>query len=83
MEALKGLLAALPATDRVQLMAVDLNPVPLTKNFVAPASKDMADAVAALNARPPLGATDMEVALNAVAGVFPGAAKNPHGRLHR
>ena len=60
-EALKSLLAALPASDHVQLMAVDLNAVPLTKNFVAPASKEMADALAALAARPRLRAPTWKV----------------------
>lgn len=33
-ETLKGVLAGLPAGDRVHLLAVDLNAVPLTKTFV-------------------------------------------------
>jgi len=82
MEALKSLLAALPAGDRVQLMAVDLAAVPLTKGFVAPAGKEITDATAALSARPPLGATDMESALNAVAAAFPGDAKNPRAVVY-
>ena len=81
-EALKSLLAALPAGDRVQLMAVDLNAVALTKNFVAPASKEMTDALAALTARSPLGATDVESALNTVAGLFPGEAKSPRAVVY-
>ena len=58
-EALKGFLAGLAAGDRVRLVAVDLNAIPLTKTFVAPNGKEMAEALAALDARVPLGATDM------------------------
>jgi hypothetical protein len=81
-EALKGLLAALPAGDRVQLMAIDLSAEPLTKEFVAPQSKQMTEALAALEARVPLGATDMDKGLNTVAGVFPAEAKNPRAVVY-
>ena len=57
-------------------MAVDLNAVGLTKGFVAPNGKEVADALAALDARVPLGATDMEKALTTAAGSFSGEAKN-------
>ena len=57
-------------------MAVDLNAVGLTKGFVAPNSKEVADALAALEARVPLGATDMEKALTTAAGSFSGEAKS-------
>ena len=67
-ETLKGFLAGLAAGDRVRLVAVDLNAIPLTKTFVAPNSKEMADALAALDARVPLGATDMAKAIGAVVG---------------
>ena len=52
-------LGAMAAGDRVQLMAVDLNAIALTKTFVDPKSKEMADALAQLKARVPLGATDI------------------------
>ena len=52
-------LAGLRRGDRVQLMAVDLEAVPLTDGFVAPQSDEMEQAVAALKRRAPLGATDM------------------------
>ena len=38
---LKSFLASLPAGDRVRLVAVDLNAIPLTQGFVAPGSKEM------------------------------------------
>jgi tetratricopeptide (TPR) repeat protein len=81
MDALKAALADLNANDRVQLMAMDLNAVPLTQGFVAPNGKEMADALAALDARVPLGATDMEKALTAVTASFAGDSKNPRSVL--
>ena len=63
--------------DRVQLMAVDLDAIPLSKTFVAPDSKEMADALAALDNRVPLGATDMEAAMNTVAASFKGESRIP------
>ena len=75
-EALRGFLAGLGAGDRVRLMAVDLNAIPLTKTFVAPDSSEMAAALKELDARVPLGATDMERAVLAVAGSFAGESKN-------
>ena len=75
-EALRGFLAGLGAGDRVHLVAVDLNAIPLTKTFVAPDSKEMITALKELDARVPLGATDMEKAIGAVLGSFAGAPKN-------
>src|SRR5687768_18603543 len=46
--ALDALLRSLAATDRVNLMAVDMKAVPLTGSFVAPASPEMAAAIAKL-----------------------------------
>ena len=46
LEALNGLLAGLGDADRVQLVAVDLNAVPMTKDFVAPKSAEMTAALA-------------------------------------
>lgn len=64
---LEQLLANLPAGDRVQLIAVDLKAIPLTQQFVSPDSDQLADAVAKLHRREPLGATDMEAALSKAA----------------
>ncbi|NLF07812.1 MAG: hypothetical protein GX594_07505, partial [Pirellulaceae bacterium] len=74
MQALQGLLASLGAGDRVRLMAVDLNAIPLTETFVKPDGPEMAEALAALNARVPLGATDMPKAVQAVVASFSGEA---------
>ena len=68
--ALKSLLAELPPEARVQLVAVDVNAVGMTSSFVAPQSQEMAGAVARLEGRVPLGATDMQKALTAAAARF-------------
>ena len=65
-------------------MAVDLNAIPLTKTFVAPSSKEMADALAAFDARVPLGATDMEKAVDDRGRQFRRRVEeSAGGRLHR
>ena len=82
MEALKGVLAGLAAGDLAQLVAVDLNAIPLTTTFVAPDGKEMAAALAALDARAPLGASDMEKAINSVVSVFAADSKNPRAAVY-
>ncbi|HEY1599006.1 MAG TPA: hypothetical protein VGG64_05360, partial [Pirellulales bacterium] len=67
---LDTVLAALHPDDRIQLLAVDLNAIPLTQAFVSPTSKQMAKAVAALRERVPLGATDMVATLSAAGESF-------------
>ena len=81
-EALKGFLAGLGAGDRVRLIAIDLNAIPLTKTFVAPEGNEMAAALKELDARVPLGATDMEKAAIAVAGSFAGESKNARAAVY-
>ena len=51
LEVLQNLVAGMPDGDRVQLMAVDLNANAMTKTFVDPKSKEMADAMARLKDR--------------------------------
>ena len=63
-------------------MAVDLNAIPLTKTFVAPNSKEMAEALAALDARVPLGATDMAKAIAAVVDSYGGESKNSRAAVY-
>ena len=73
--ALRGMLAKLSPNDRVKLIAVDLNAVDMSRGFVAPNSPDMQAAIAKLQQRAPLGATDMPIALDAAAASFaPGKA---------
>ncbi len=77
LKVLQDFLAGMPAGDRVQLMAVDLDANRLNKGFVDPKGKEMTDALAQLKTRDPLGACDMKKALAAAAGGFDAEAKNP------
>ena len=74
LEALASILAELPVGDRVRLMAIDTNAVALTEDFVAADGPEMAEALAELHGRTPLGATDMKKALDAAADSFAGDA---------
>ena len=72
LEALDSVLHSAGANDRVQLFAVDLNPIALTNGFVAPRSPEMDAALSQLRGRVPLGATDMGSALEKAAASFGG-----------
>ena len=63
---LDGLLQGLQPTDRVALFAVDLGTIPLSSGFVAPQGDAAKEAIAALERREPLGATDLDKALATV-----------------
>src|SRR5262245_7050625 len=71
LDALRAMLANLSANDRVQLMAVDMKAAPMSAGFVAPQGPEMQAALAKLNGRTPLGATDLEAGLRAAAASFP------------
>jgi hypothetical protein len=71
---LRDVVAGLGPNDRVQLTAVDMNAVPLSKGFVPANSPDLAAAIGRLEGRTPLGASDMDKALSAAADSF-GEAK--------
>ncbi len=60
---LDAFLGGLSEDDRVDLMAVDLDAVDLTSGFVAPTGDGITAAIDALNARTPLGSTDMQKVL--------------------
>src|SRR3569623_328909 len=64
---LQALLGGMDASDRVALLAVDLNAVRLTKSFVPAGSPEMQQALAALEQRVPLGSTDMLAGLTEAA----------------
>jgi tetratricopeptide (TPR) repeat protein len=68
--ALDFFLGSLDAADRVKLMAVDIDAVPLTKTFVAVGSPEMQAALVELNNRTPLGTTDMAKALSVTAEAY-------------
>ncbi|HUY88384.1 MAG TPA: hypothetical protein VMV10_06595 [Pirellulales bacterium] len=79
--ALEALLADQTASDRVALLAADVNTVPLTPGFVPVASKEMREALNQLRQRVPLGATDMGAAITAAADLQ--SASDAAGRVRR
>ncbi len=78
---LETLLRELAQEDRVALLAVDVTAVPLTTGFVLPTSDEMRLAIQRLRERVPLGATDMEAALDTAADLQ--AANDAAGRVGR
>ena len=80
--ALSALLGGLAPTDRVQLLAVDVNAIPMTPGFVAAGSAEISAAVAKLQRRVPLGASDMDEALSAAAAAFNGVPVNPRAAVY-
>ncbi|NUQ65932.1 MAG: VWA domain-containing protein, partial [Pirellulales bacterium] len=80
--ALNGLLAKLAPQDRVHLIAADIYAVGMTQGFAAPNSPEMAAALQKLDARVPLGATDMDKALTTAAGSFRGDSANPRALVY-
>lgn len=67
---LQHILKGLDKNDRVKLVAVDVNAVPMSEGFVAPQSPAMQTALAKLQARAPLGATDLDAGLRSAAEGF-------------
>jgi hypothetical protein len=67
---LQNFLSALGPKDRVHLMSVDINAVPMTKSFVGAKSEEMQTALANLVKRVPLGSTDMSEAYQAAVESF-------------
>lgn len=70
LEALQALLDSLGPNDRVMLMGVDLNAVPLSEGFVSPEGRAMQQALVQLRRRVPLGSTDMGGVTAAAAAQF-------------
>ncbi len=64
-------LAKLPDGDTVQLVAVDVNPTPLTSGFVAADSSAAKAGLTALQNRVPLGTSNLAAALEAAVAQFP------------
>ena len=74
--ALESMLASLGKQDRVKLVAVDLNAIPLTEGFVSADSEAMQQALRKLEQRAPLGSTDMIAAIDSALKSFaPGEGK--------
>src|SRR5262245_15028534 len=74
--AVQSLLATLAPDDRVELMAVDMKAMPMSAGFVAPQGPPMQAALAKLNGRTPLGATDLESGLRSAAASFGGEGRS-------
>jgi uncharacterized membrane protein YgcG len=70
LSALTSMLGKLSPNDKVKLIAVDLNAVDMSRGFVSPTGPEMQAALAKLQQRAPLGATDMPKALEAAAASF-------------
>ena len=68
---LSGFMSQLGPQDRVRLFAVDVKAVPLTTQFTSPQGAEVKAALAKLDAREPLGTTDLDAALNAAADRLP------------
>ena len=67
---LQQLLRHLNSEDRVKVIAIDLEPVAMTKGFVSPGSAELTTAIEKLNKRVALGSTDIELMLNSAANEF-------------
>ena len=76
MSALRSMLGSLGPQDRVQLIAVDLNAIPLSGGFVAADGAEMQAALRKLAIRTPLGSTDMLAALSTGVESFSDEAGN-------
>ena len=63
-------------------MAVDLDAVPMTQDFVAPGSEEMKAGFAKLEGRTPLGSTDMRNALKGAADSFTAAPARPRSVVY-
>ena len=68
---LQAFLRGLPSDDRVSLFAIDVQATRLTTGFVAPQSDAVGNALATLQQRAPLGATNLQAALDAVNEALP------------
>ena len=79
---LNSALAGLGPQDRVKLLAVDLNAAALTDGFVAPTGPEMDAALKKLDARVPLGATDMEKAITALAESYQAGSHNARAAVY-
>ena len=79
---LQAALARLDPSDRVKLVAFDLDAAPLTRGFAAPNSPEMAAALKTLKQRVPLGACDLQRALDTAAKSFAGDSKSPRAILY-
>ncbi len=80
LEALDALVEQLPEEAQLQLVAVDLDAVPLTTEFVRAGSAPWKQALAKLRKRAPLGTTDLPLAVHKGAELLATGGKLP-GRI--
>jgi hypothetical protein len=80
--ALTSMLSSLGPDDRVKLMAIDLNSVAMTDQFVAPSGQAMQEGLSKLQRRVPLGSTDMQGGLRGAAATFTGPATRPRAVVY-
>ena len=81
LESLNALIGNLGNKDRVSLMAIDLNAVPMTQSFVNPKSADLQAGVKKLEQRVPLGSTDMLTGVRTALKSF-GKSENPRAIVY-
>ena len=80
--ALETMVGTLGPGDRVKLVAVDLNAIPLTDGFVAPKGAEMQQALRKLELRTPLGSTDLIAALQGAIDSYGPANTNPRSVVY-
>lgn len=80
--ALESMLGTLAPADRIKLIAVDLNAIPMTAGFVAPKSAEMQQALRKLDLRTPLGSTDMIAALQGAIDSYGPPNTNPRSVVY-
>jgi hypothetical protein len=79
---LESLLAALGPNDRVQIVAVDVEPQLLTGSFVESRSPQVAAAIDQLYERTPLGSTDMAAVLETMGQLVDEASSRPRSAVY-
>ena len=70
LDSLAGILEKARETDRFQIAAVDISCVPLSDGFLSPRGESIRASTLKLDARTPLGSTDMITVLDAAAELF-------------
>lgn len=68
--ALKQCIESLNAADRVQVVAVDLEARAMNNSLTAPSDANVAGAIEKIQREPPLGSTDMQLALKTATKMF-------------
>jgi hypothetical protein len=80
--AVEACIAKLRPTDRVQLLAVDLDARAITTEFVAPGSEECRTALESLRRETPLGSTDIENAFRTAVSRFEGTRPSARAILY-